>query len=123
VTWAAVVVGGAVGAACRYVLDFVVSERTAGVFPWGTWTVNILGSLLLGLLVGWATTRGDPPLWHVALTSGFCGAFTTFSTFMFETLGLLEERAWAEAGLNLASLLVGVAAAAVGWTAAALLPA
>lgn len=114
-TWLAVAVGGAAGAASRYVVDFAVSQRSDGVFPWGTWTVNMLGSLLLGFLAGYAARRGDPALWQVAATSGFCGGFTTFSTFMFETFALIEEGAWAEAAWNLSSQLVGLAIAAGGW--------
>lgn len=118
-TWATIALAGAVGAACRYVVDYLVSERSRGVFPWGTWTVNIAGSLLLGALAGAAAGRGDPAVWYVAATVGFCGAFTTFSTFMYETVQLIERRAWWEAGWNLASLGVGVVAAAVGWLLAA----
>jgi CrcB protein len=121
-TWLAVAVGGAVGAACRYVVDFVVSERSRGVFPWGTWTVNMTGALLLGLLAGMTAGRGDPQLWHVAATSGFCGAFTTFSTLMYETLQLIGRRAWWEATWNLCSQVVGLGAAACGWLVAMLLP-
>jgi CrcB protein len=113
--WVAVAAGGALGAACRYVVDYAVSQRLVGVFPWGTWTVNITGSLLLGALVGVAGGAGDPPLWQVAATSGFCGAYTTFSTFTYETLQLVERRAWWPALWNLASVVAGVVAAALGW--------
>jgi CrcB protein len=108
---------------CRYAVDFAISERLSGVFPWGTWTVNISGSLLLGVLTGavaGAAGAGDANLWYIAAASGFCGAFTTFSTFMYETLQLLERRAWWPALWNLASLGVGVGAAALGWWLAAL---
>jgi CrcB protein len=114
-------VGGALGAVCRYVVDFAISERLSGVFPWGTWTVNISGSLLLGVLTGAsAGASGDATLWRTAAASGFCGAFTTFSTFMYETLQLIERRAWRLALWNLASLAVGVGAAALGWWLGAL---
>lgn len=120
-TWLAIVVGGAAGAACRYVVDFVVSQRSGGVFPWGTWTVNIVGSLLLGLLVGAAADHGAPRLWQVAASTGFCGSFTTFSTFMYETVQLVERRARWEAAWNLASQVVGVVVAGCGWLLARLL--
>lgn len=119
-TWLAVALGGAAGAACRYVIDFAVTARRTGAFPWGTWTVNIAGALLLGALAGAAGSSGRVPLWRVAATAGFCGAFTTFSTFMYETLQLVEQRAWWEAGWNLASLAAGVAAALIGWQFATL---
>jgi CrcB protein len=115
VTWLAVAAGGAAGAVCRYVIDFVVTQRLAGVFPWGTWVVNITGSLLLGFIAGITVHAGQAALWQVAAGAGFCGAYTTFSTFMYETLQLVERRAWWETMWNLASLLVGVAAAAAGW--------
>ena len=119
-TWLGIVVGGAAGAACRYVVDFVVSQRSGGVFPWGTWTVNIVGSLLLGLLAGAAVDQGAPRLWQVAATTGFCGSFTTFSTFAYETVQLVERRAWWEAAWNLSSQVVGVAVAGAGWLLARL---
>lgn len=121
-TWVVIAVGGAAGAACRYVVDVVVSERARGAFPWGTWTVNVSGALLLGLVAGLTVRRPDPALWQVAATGGFCGAFTTFSTLMFETLQLVERRAWWEALWNLSSQIVGVAAAAGGWLLATLVP-
>jgi CrcB protein len=86
-----VAVAGAVGAPCRYLLDGFVQDRTEGVFPWGTFVVNISGSLLLGFLTGLALYHafgGAPRVW---LGTGFCGAYTTFSTFTFESVRLLEE--------------------------------
>jgi CrcB protein len=117
-TWLAVAVGGAAGAVCRYLVDFVVTQRLSGVFPWGTWTVNITGSLLVGFVAGLTANASQPGLWQVAASAGFCGAYTTFSTFVYETLQLAERRAWWEALWNLASLVFGVAAAAGGWLVA-----
>lgn len=119
-TWLAVAVGGAAGAVCRYVVDFVITQRLTGVFPWGTWTVNVTGALLLGIIASVTVHSGESPLWQVAAGAGFCGAYTTFSTFMYETLQLADRRAWWETMWNLASLLVGVAAAGLGWWLAAL---
>lgn len=114
-TWLVIAISGATGAVCRYVLDFVITQRVRGVFPWGTWTVNVAGSLLVGVVAGLSANAGHPTWWQVAAGAGFCGAFTTFSTFMFETLQLAERRAYRAALWNLASLLFGVAAAAAGW--------
>lgn len=118
-TWVVVAVAGAAGAVCRYVVDFVVTQRTMGVFPWGTCCVNVAGSLLLGFLVALAAGQAQAPLWLVGATAGFCGAFTTFSTYMFETLALLERGAWRPALWNLTTQVVGVAAAGGGWLLAA----
>jgi CrcB protein len=103
---------------CRYVVDFVVSQRLSGAFPWGTSAVNITGALLVGVVGGIAAHAGHRALWQVAASVGFCGAYTTFSTFVYETLQLVERRAWWEALWNLSSLTVGVAAAAGGWLVA-----
>jgi fluoride exporter len=113
--WVAFVVAGAAGAVARYELDRAVAGRRRGVFPWGTLVVNLTGSLLLGLITGLALHHGLPSSDKIVLGTGFCGAYTTFSTFTFETVRLLEEGALAEAFRNAAGTLVGCAAvAAVG---------
>src|SRR5437764_10566253 len=110
---AGLMVAGAVGAPCRYLLDGYVQDRSEGAFPWGTFVINITGSLLLGLITGAALYHAFPSTPKIWLGTGFCGAYTTFSTFTFETVRLLEEGAIADAFLNaVASLLVGTAAAA-----------
>jgi CrcB protein len=111
-----VLVGGAVGAPLRYLTDLFVSSRHDSVFPWGTFAVNIVGSLILGATAGAVSAAGGPD-WLLALVgTGFCGALTTFSTFGFETVRLVEEGSLLEAGLNSgASLAVGMAACLGGW--------
>ncbi|HEY4938556.1 MAG TPA: fluoride efflux transporter CrcB [Actinomycetota bacterium] len=119
--WAGFVVGGAVGAPARYLLDDAISSRTQGVFPWGTLAINVSGSFLLGLLTGLALFHGLPATPRLILGTGFCGAYTTFSTFTYETVRLAEEGAVNEAVRNaLASLVLGAGAAAAGLAAAAL---
>lgn len=119
--WAGFVVAGAVGAPARYLLDDAISSRTQGVFPWGTLAINVSGSFLLGLLTGLALFHGLPATPRLVLGTGFCGAYTTFSTFTYETVRLAEEGAVNEAVRNaLASLVLGAAAAAAGLAAAAL---
>ncbi len=109
-----VFLGGTVGAPARYLLDRAVQRRHGGVFPWGTLTVNVTGCLILGLLTGAAQEL--PKDLVVLAGTGICGAFTTFSTFSFETTRLLEEGALPQAGLNaLVSLVLGAAAAAAGF--------
>ncbi|HEV7886042.1 MAG TPA: fluoride efflux transporter CrcB [Acidimicrobiales bacterium] len=119
--WAGLAVAGMIGAPCRYLLDGWVGRRTAGPFPWGTLVVNVSGSLLLGLVAGAALYHGFPNTPRVWLGSGFCGAYTTFSTFAFETVRLVEEGLPAAALRYVAlSLMAGTAAAAVGLALAAL---
>jgi fluoride exporter len=119
--WAGFVVAGAVGAPARYLLDDAISSRTQGVFPWGTLAINVSGSFLLGLLTGLALFHGLPATPRLILGTGFCGAYTTFSTFTYETVRLAEEGAVNEAVRNaLASLVLGAAGAAAGLAAAAL---
>jgi fluoride exporter len=120
VTVLLVFLGGTLGAPARYLLDRAVQRRRTGVFPWGTLTVNLVGCLILGLLTGAA--RHLPGHLVVFAGTGVCGAFTTFSTFGYETTRLLEEGSLAEAGLNaLVSLVAGVLAAAGGYALATLM--
>jgi len=115
IAWVAFVAAGAIGAPLRYLVDGAVQDRTEGVFPWGTFIVNASGSLLLGFLTGLALYRAFPETPRVILGTGFCGAYTTFSTFGFETVRLLEEGATAEALRNaFGTLLICAAAAAAG---------
>jgi CrcB protein len=106
-----VLIGGAVGAPTRYLTDVTVQRLHGTAFPWGTWTVNVLGSLLLGLVASAA------PDWAVTLVgTGFCGALTTFSTFGYETVRLSEEGETLAATANVVgSLAVGLVAGALGW--------
>ena len=108
-----ILLGGAVGAATRYLTDVTVQRSHGTEFPWGTWTVNVVGSFILGMVVS------NGPGWVVTLVgSGFCGALTTFSTFGYETVRLGEEGRPGLATANVAgSLAVGLAAAALGWWA------
>ena len=121
-TVAMVLLGGAIGAPLRYLTDLVVQSRHDSVFPWGTFTVNMTGSLVLGVMAA-AVTGAGVPSWVLALVgTGFCGALTTFSTFGFETVRLLEEGSVLAAGLNcLASLAVGLGACAGGYAMTAAL--
>ena len=121
-TLAGLLVAGAVGAPARYLLDGSVQDRTRGAFPWGTFFVNVTGSLLLGIVTGAALYHAFPATPRIWLGTGFCGAYTTFSTFTFETIRLLEEGAVADAfGNAMASLVAGTAAAAAGLALAAVL--
>jgi fluoride exporter len=116
------VVAGALGAPARFLLDGLVQDRTEGAFPWGTFVINVSGSFVLGLITGAALYHAFPNTPKIWLGTGFCGAYTTFSTFTFETMRLLEEGEVSDAFLNAAgSLLAGALAAAAGLAIAAAL--
>jgi CrcB protein len=114
-----VLLGGALGAPVRYVVDLMVQSRHDSVLPWGTFAVNAAGSLVLGATAGGVAAAGGPD-WVLTLAgTGFCGALTTFSTFSFETVRLAEEGALGAAAVNVAgSVVVGAAACAAGWSVA-----
>jgi fluoride exporter len=122
VTVLLVLVGGAIGAPLRYLTDLFVQSRHDSVFPWGTFAVNVVGSLILGATAG-AVTNADGPTWVLTLVgTGFCGALTTFSTFGYETVRLVEDGSLLEAALNVsASLVAGMTACVAGWALAAAL--
>ena len=111
-----VVLGAAVGAPTRYLADLWVQSRHTTRYPWGTFVVNVAGSLVLGLTAG-AAYAASAPQWLLTLVgTGFCGALTTFSTFSFEAVRLAQEEATATAVAYVAaSLVTGVAAASLGW--------
>jgi CrcB protein len=111
-----VAVGGGVGSAARYLVALTLANRFGALFPWGTLTVNILGSFLIGLLATLADELGSiGPHLRLFLVVGVLGGFTTFSSFSLETLRLAEENELARAGLNVAGNLVcSLAAAMIG---------
>ena len=113
-----VLLGAGVGAPSRWLLDQYVQSRRDSPFPWGTLSINVSGSLLLGLLVGSAAFGTGSTALLALLGTGFCGGFTTFSTFAFETARLAEEGSYLEAGLNITgSVALGLLAAVLGWYA------
>lgn len=118
---AAIAIAGALGAPARYLLDVFIQNRSAGAFPRGTLVINVTGSFLVGLLTGLVLYHAFPSTPRMVLGTGFCGAYTTFSTFTYETVRLAEARAFGTALQNtLSSLLVPALAAAVGLVLAAL---
>ncbi len=105
----------ALGAPARYLLDRFIQSRHERVLPWGTWTVNVTGALLLGLLVGIAREHAVSEAFVTALGAGFLGSYTTFSTFTWETVRLVEDGAYLGATLNVVlTLVVGLGAAVAG---------
>jgi len=110
-----VITGAAIGAPLRYLGDRAVQSRHDTVFPWGTFTVNVLGSLILGIITGAITSGGASPQVQLAVGTGFCGALTTYSTLSYETLRLLEDDARLFAAANIvASIVAGLGSAFLG---------
>lgn len=113
-TTALVALAGALGAVSRYAVGTALAGRA---FPWATLTVNVVGSLVLGVVLATAADRWDPAI-TTAVAVGFLGAFTTFSTFSVETVALVRDGRAGTALLYVAaSLVLGFGAAAVGYTA------
>jgi fluoride exporter len=116
----AVAVGGALGSVVRFLLGMAVQQRAGITFPVGTLLINITGSLLLGFLLRFAlSTPSVSPTLRVFLTTGFCGGYTTFSTFSYETLALVEENEIGRAALYVAlSVTLGLIGVYLGVVAA-----
>ena len=120
--WLAFLVAAAIGAPARYLIDGLVQHRTDGAFPWGTLVVNVSGSLVLGVITGLGLYHGLGATTRTVLGTGGMGAYTTFSTFTFETVRLAEEGATGVALRNVAaSFVVCLAAASAGLALTALL--
>ncbi|MEU2287106.1 fluoride efflux transporter CrcB [Streptomyces sp. NPDC013178] len=113
--WLLIIAGAVVGAPLRYLTDRAVQARHDTVFPWGTFAVNVVGCLVLGLLSGAVTYGAASHRVQLLLGTGFCGALTTYSTFSYETLRLAESGARFLAAANvIASVVAGLGAAFVG---------
>jgi CrcB protein len=110
--------GAVLGANARYWLGVLFLRGVPASFPWATLTVNVSGSLLLGGFVGFAAGRTLHPGWTLVIAVGFCGAYTTFSTFGYELFVMLQAREVAQsAAYVVASVLLGLGAVALGWVA------
>ena len=98
--WWYVALGSAVGGVARFALSVFVQQRVGPNFPVGTLVVNISGSFVLGLILRYALgTQAITPEVRALLTTGFCGGYTTFSTFTYDTMLLLEDAQTSRAGL------------------------
>jgi len=110
--------GGALGTGARYLIALWAAQRIGSVFPYGTLIVNLAGSFLIAVFMEAGMTLGWSATLRAALTIGFVGGFTTYSSFNYDTLRLLEEGAPAAALTNVTCTLVGCAVA--GWCGLAL---
>jgi CrcB protein len=112
--------GSAVGGGARYLVSGWTLRVLGPAFPYGTLAVNLIGSFLLaGLMFAGVEAVAMPANLRIALTTGVLGGFTTYSTFSYETMNLLQEGAWAHAILNVIITVVGcLVASLLGWIAA-----
>jgi len=109
-------IGGFIGAVTRYEVAIWIGQRWGRSFPLGTFIINVSGSFLIGLLMTLMAERfTENPQWRLLLVVGFLGAYTTFSTFEYETGALLTDGEWLYAGVNvIASVFVGFTALKLG---------
>ncbi|MFG2502820.1 fluoride efflux transporter CrcB [Streptomyces sp. NPDC048441] len=113
--WVLVVTGAMIGAPLRFLTDRAVQARHDTVFPWGTFAVNVVGSLILGILTGATVAGAASSHTQLLLGTGLCGALTTYSTFSYETLRLAEDGARFYAAVNtVASVVAGLGAVFAG---------
>ena len=109
-----VALGGALGSVARYAVGALAAQFLGPAFPWGTLLVNLTGSFLIALVMHLALTGTVISLeLRIFLTTGIMGGFTTYSSFNYETLALLNQRAYWLAGLNLAATVLGCLVAGV----------
>jgi CrcB protein len=110
------IVFGALGTLARYAVQGLVQQRTGSDFPGGTLVVNLVGCFLLGGIAEYGLTHlSIPPEWRIGITVGFFGAFTTFSTFSWEAVHLLQDGEWWRATTYvLASVIGGLLAVVLG---------
>jgi CrcB protein len=114
-TWLWFVLAAAAGGLARWLIDGSFERRGGNGLPWGTWLVNRTGSFTLGVLTGLALYHGMGRVPQTVLGTGFCGAYTTFSTFSFETVRMAEEGQLLDAGRYIVlSVVVGGLAAGAG---------
>ena len=111
-----VALGGAIGASARHLASVAALRLMGPGWPWGTMSVNIIGSALMGMLIGWLAFKADGGVnWRLFLGTGVLGGFTTFSAFSLETFSMIEKKAYMDAmAYALGSLLLGVAALMFG---------
>jgi CrcB protein len=116
-----VAAGSALGGALRYTLDGAISRHSPNL-PLGTLVINITGSFALGWLMRWSLLSPVlSPEWRAALAVGVCGGYTTFSTFTYDTLKLMQDGEWSRAALYVGlSIVLSLGAVFAGWAAGGL---
>ena len=110
-----VFLGGGLGSCCRYLISKIINEQIETIFPWGTLTVNLIGCLSIGIIIGLIEKFPIHPYWILFLVTGFCGGFTTFSSFSLEINLLLRDQEYTLLLVyTMFSLLWGFAATFLG---------
>lgn len=119
----AISIAALVGANLRYLLNRLTVEKLGPIFPYGTLLINVAGSFIVGFFVIWTTERVlIDPRWRVLVVVGFCGSFTTFSSYAFETVAYFEHGQWLLMLANvLSNNLLCLGAALVGMALARVL--
>ena len=97
-----IALGAVVGASARYFVSTYIGRHFSSAFPYGTLFINITGSLILGFFLVYATERVLlDPRWRLLVAVGFCGSYTTFSSYAFESFALMEQSQWLMMGANI----------------------
>ncbi len=105
--------GGMLGSMLRYIASLVVKQPN---FPYSTLLVNVIGSLFIGMIMGWSVKQDNAEFWQLLLATGICGGFTTFSAFAWENLHLLNEQRFAHFCIYAGgTLILGLIAVAIGY--------
>ena len=115
-TYLWIAVGAVAGASARYFLSGLIARNFSTIFPYGTLLINITGSLALGFFLVYSTERVLlDPRWRLLVAIGFCGSYTTFSSYAFESFALMEQGQWWLVAVNVVgSNLLCLAAVLVG---------
>ena len=101
-SYAWISLGAILGANLRYFLTKIITRFSDAAFPYGTLAINITGSLILGFFLIWTTERVFAnPLWRWLVAVGFCGSYTTFSSYAFETMAYFEQGNWTLFAVNI----------------------
>ncbi len=115
-----IALGASIGASARYFLSVLIARDFASAFPYGTLLINITGSLILGFFLVFSTERALlDPKWRLLVAVGFCGSYTTFSSYAFESFALMEQGQWLLSGINIVGSNALCLAAVLGGAALA----
>jgi CrcB protein len=115
-----IALGAIAGASARYFLSLLIARDFPSAFPYGTLLINVSGSLLVGFFLVFSTERVLlDPRWRVLVVIGFCGSYTTFSSYAFESFALMEQGQWLLIGINIVASNALCLAAVLGGAALA----